>query len=246
MPLQRILATSGGFLPTGVGRNVEAGGIIRRALALTGRDRPKVCLLMTATGDDANYLLRTYQALSRAGCEVTHLEVFPMPNADPEELLLSSDLVWVGGGSVANLLALWQLHGIDTAMRHAWKAGVILGGVSAGSICWHVGGPTDSFGPLLRPITNGLALLPYANGVHYDSEPQRRPLLQALVAAGTLPTSYASDDGVGILYEGTEPVEVITDREVDPTTGAAAYRIERIDGIACETRLAPGRIARNA
>ena len=93
-------------------------------------------------------------------------------------------MVWVGGGSVANLLALWRLHGLDQSFRQAWEAGVVLSGVSAGSICWHVGGTTDSFGPDLRPVTNGLAFLPYSNGVHYDSEAQRRPLYQRLVADG--------------------------------------------------------------
>ena len=88
-------------------------------------------------------------------------------------------MIWVWGGSVAGLLAMWRLHGVDEAMRLAWQAGVVLTGVSAGSICWHVGGTTDSFGPTLRPITNGLGLLPYSNGVHYDSEAQRRPLFQS-------------------------------------------------------------------
>ena len=103
--------------------------------------------------------------------------------------LLDQDVVWVGGGSVANLLAVWRVHGLDEVMREAWEAGVVLAGVSAGSICWHVGGTTDSFGPDLRPVTDGLALLPYGNGVHYDSEERRRPLLHRLVADGTLPTS---------------------------------------------------------
>jgi len=143
--------------------------------------------------------------------------------------------VWVDGGSVAGLLALWELHGVGAAMRAAWEAGVVLGGISAGSLCWHVGGPTDSFGPELRPITNGLALLPYGNGVHYDSEPQRRPLLHRLVADGTMPMSYATDDGVGLVYDGTELVEAVTDRP-----GAGAYRIERSGkGTAVETRIEP-------
>ena len=120
-----------------------------------------------------------------------------------------------------------RVHGIDEAARDAWERGVVLGGVSAGSICWHVGGPTDSFSPVLRPITNGLGLIPYGAGVHYDSEEQRRPLLHSLVRDGVLPTSYATDDRVGIRYEGTEPVEVVTDYDVDPATGPAAYRVER-------------------
>ena len=94
--------------------------------------------------------------------------------------------------------------------------------MSAGSICWHVGGPTDSFGPTLQPVTDGLGLLPYGNGVHYDSEEQRRPLLQSLVADGSLPLSYCTDDRVGILYEGTDTVEVLTDYPVDPAMGPAA------------------------
>ncbi len=127
-----------------------------------------------------------------------------MPNVDdPAAFLLTHDVAWVSGGSVANLLALWRLHGLDQAFRRAWAAGVVLAGVSAGSICWHAGGTTDSFGPRLRPVTNGLGFLPGSNGVHYDAEPQRRPLYQRLVADGTLPAGYATDDGVGLLYRGT-------------------------------------------
>ncbi len=114
---------------------------------------------------------------------------------------------------MAGLLALWRLHGIDEAMAAAWQAGVVLTGVSAGSLCWHVGGTTDSFGPTLRPVTNGLGLVPFSNGVHYDSEPQRRPLFQQLVADGVLGAGYATDDGAGILYRGTEFVEAVTEQD---------------------------------
>ena len=157
-----------------------------------------------------------------------------MPNVeDMREHLLAQDVVWVWGGSVAGLLAMWRLHGLDDVFREAWQAGVVLTGVSAGSLCWHVGGTTDSFGPELRPITNGLALLPYSNGVHYDSEPQRRPLFQSLVADGTLPDGYATDDGVGLLYRGTELAGALAERD-----GAGAYRVERgPDGTAVETPL---------
>jgi peptidase E len=104
--------------------------------------------------------------------------------------------------------------------REAWESGVVLTGVSAGSICWHVGGTTDSYGPELRPVTDGLALLPWSNGVHYDSEPARRPLFQSLVADGTLPSGYATDDGAGLLYRGTELVEALAERD-----DAGAYRV---------------------
>ncbi len=240
----RILATSGGFVATDRWGVPQPGGLVKEALRLTGKDRPKVAFVLTASGDDRSYLTRMYGAFRGWAVDVTHLELFVMPNADPRELLLEQDLVWVGGGSVANLLAVWRVHGLDETMREAWESGIVLGGVSAGSICWHVGGPTDSFGPTLRPVTNGLGLLPFGNGVHYDSEAQRRPLLHRLVAEQVLPLSFATDDGVGVLYEGIEPVAVLTDTEQDPQTGSAAYRIERGSaGAAVETRLAPGPIA---
>jgi len=242
MTTRRILATSGGFLATDRWGVMRPGGLMLEALRLTGAERPRVCLVMTASGDDASYLSRSYAALGALGCDVDHLALFTMPNRDPEEVLARSDLVWVGGGSVANLLALWRLHGVDTAMRAAWDRGTILAGVSAGSICWHVGGPTDSFGPTLRVVTDGLALLPYGNGVHYDSEEQRRPLLRRVVGDGLLPTSYATDDRIGILYEGDQAVRVIADLDVDVETGPAAYRIERVGGDVVETRLPVGEI----
>jgi cyanophycinase-like exopeptidase len=169
-----------------------------------------------------------------------HLELFPMPNASVDELIGSSDAIWVGGGSVANLLELWRLHGVDTALRDAWQRGVVLGGVSAGSICWHEGGTTDSYGPELRPVTNGLAFLPYANGVHYDSEEQRRPLVHSLVEAGTLGVTYCTDDYSGILYEGTDAVEVVIDQEPTDERNPMAYRVELSDGEVVETALSPG------
>ena len=212
MATPRILASSGGFMNNGVQGVMRPAGIFKEAMRLTGKDRPRVCFVMTATGDDKNYLTMSYEALNGIA-DVCHLSLFTQPTAEIEERLCGSDIIWVGGGSVANLLAVWRVHGVDDVMKAAWEKGVILGGVSAGSICWHMGGTTDSFGPELKPITNGLNLLPYGNGVHYDSEAQRRPLLHSLVADGTLPLSYATDDRIAILYEGTEPVRVIADRD---------------------------------
>lgn len=132
---------------------------------------------------------------------------------------------------------MWRLHGVDTALHTAWQAGVVLTGISAGSIYWHVGGTTDSFGPELRPVTDGLGFVPYANGVHYDSEDQRRPLLQRLVGEGVLPAAYATDDGAGVLYRGTEFVEAVAEKD-----GAAAYFVEARDGVAVETQLDTQRV----
>ena len=222
--------------------SARLGAMLIDALALTGKDRPRVCLVNTAVGDDLYDYAIGYEAFNAAGCDVTEFKVFTQPSADPEERLCGSDLVWVGGGSVANLLALWRLHGVDTAMRSAWEQGVILGGVSAGSICWHLGGTTDSFGPILQPVTNGLGFLPYANGVHYDHEAQRRPLLHELMKREVLaPLAYATDDSVGIWYEGVDATTVVSDAPVDPVNGPAAYKVELVDGEIVETRFGVGR-----
>ena len=234
----KIFATSGGFLPSGRGPyQWRRGPIIEHAIALAGSpDRPRFCYIGTAGGDNVNGIAAVYQAFAGSDVRTSHLELFSMPNVDDVRAhLLAQDVVWVGGGSVANLLAVWRVHGLDEVLSECWEAGVVLGGVSAGSICWHVGGPTDSYGPELRPALGGLGLLPYGNGVHYDSEAQRRPLLHRLVAEQVLPTSYATDDGVGLVYEGTELVEAVADRP-----GVAAYRVERTaDGTANESRIEP-------
>jgi peptidase E len=241
MTTARILATSGGFVAGPVQRSARLGKMLLDALALTGATRPRVCVLETASGDDPSTYAIVYEAFNTAGCDVSELKLFPQPSADPEERLARSDLVWVGGGSVANLLALWRLHGVDTAMRAAWEKGVILAGVSAGSLCWHVGGPTDSFGPTLRPVTNALGFVPYANGVHYDTEAQRRPLLQNLVAHGTWPeVAYATDDHVGIWYEGTDATRVVGDSNYAAFIGPAAYVITREGDGVVERRVGVG------
>ncbi len=234
MATRQILATSGGFVRDARG-NLVPGPLVKRALELSGADRPRLCYLGTAMGDEPADRAQVYAAFRGWSVEVSHLALYPWPNvADIRAHLLAQDVIYVDGGSVANLLALWRLHGIDAIMREAWDAGVVLTGISAGSICWHVAGPTDSFGPDLRLSPPGLALLPYGNGVHYDTEVQRRPLLQGLVASGELPLSYATDDGVGLHYVDVEMVEAVADR-----AGVAAYVVERVGGVAVERRIEP-------
>jgi peptidase E len=214
----------------------EVGPLTDYAVELSGVHgrAARVCFLATAVGDDSATIRYFYDAAQLRGFAPSHVTVFAMPNvADVAEHLLGQDVIWVSGGSVAGLLAMWRLHRIDEAMRVAWQAGVVLTGVSAGSLCWHIGGTTDSFGPDLRPVTDGLALVPYSNGVHYDSEEQRRPLFQSLIADGTLPSGYATDDGVGLLYRGAEFVEALSEED-----GKGAYFVERAaDGTAVETAL---------
>jgi peptidase E len=221
-----ILATSGG-LRSGYRTELEFGPLIHFAIELagvTGR-APRLCHVGTAFGDSRCYSARVTEAGQVAGIEVSHLNLFPMPPTDDlDDFVGSHDVVWVNGGSVANLLAVWDVHGLGAVMRRAWEAGVLLAGVSAGSICWHVGGPTDSYGPELRLQRNALAMLPYGNGVHYDSEPRRRPLVHEAVAAGALPMTYCTDDGAGLLYRGTTMVEAVTER-----AGGNCYVVSRDD-----------------
>ncbi|WP_216905480.1 peptidase E [Nocardia noduli] len=229
-----ILATSGGI---GAGQRtrftftpltdfaVELSGVSGRA--------PRICLLATAMGDDKAVLHYLTEAAQSRGFVASHVSLFPMPSVeDITAHLLEQDVVWVFGGSVAGLLAMWRLHGVDRALRTVWQAGVVLTGISAGSICWHAGGTTDSFGPRLEPVTNGLAFVPYANGVHYDSEAQRRPLLHELVGAGVIPAAYATDDGAGLLYRGTDFIEAVAEN-----ADAGAYFVEAHDRTAMETAL---------
>ncbi|MGC5011170.1 Type 1 glutamine amidotransferase-like domain-containing protein [Streptosporangium sp. DT93] len=232
-----IVAIGGGsFRPSARHGSIEASPLLRYALDLSGQDRPRLGLLATATGDDSEWLLKMYGAFRDWDVEVSHLSLFPMPNIeDPREWVLGQDVVYVSGGSVANLAALWRLHGLDEIFEEAWRAGVVLSGQSAGALCWHVGGNTDSFGPELRAWSDGLGLLPYACGVHYDSDPQRRELLHASVASGELPMGYAADEGVALHYVGTEFIQAVSVRP-----GGHAYRVEHDgSGGAKEFRIEP-------
>jgi peptidase E len=230
-----IVATSIGFQPDGPDMmNVRPGPAYSYAARLAGAGpHPRLCIVGTPAGDDPALLSVFHHAFSKLDMVVSHLSLFPMPNFDDVEGHLGKqDVVWVCGGSTANLLALWRLHGLDRILRDAWQAGVVLMGVSAGSLCWHLGGTTDSFGLPLRPVTDALGFLPYSNSPHHDAEPERRPLIHRLIAEGTLPAGYATDNGSGLVYRATDLHEAIAEKP-----GAQAYFIERRGSEAQETPL---------
>jgi peptidase E len=186
---------------------------MRYAIELSGQERPRLCVLNQAVGDDPAANLRIYDRLANSPVRVRHLSLFPMPNVkDPEDLLMSQDIIFVGGGSVANMVAVWRVHGIDEILRKAWLAGIVLAGSSAGGICWFEGGTTDSFGLKLRPFTEGLAMLPGSFCPHYNSEGERRPLYRRLVADGTLSAGLACDDGVAAHFVDDTLTEMVADR----------------------------------
>jgi peptidase E len=196
-----------------------------------GRERPRVCFVPTASGDSEAYVAAFYAAFARRS-EASHLSLFGRTVVDLEAFVLEQDIVYVGGGNTANMLAIWRVHGLDRILASAWESGVVLAGTSAGSNCWFEGSTTDSFGPLAA-FPDGLGFLPGSHSPHYDSEPGRRPTYQRLVAEGALPDGHAADDGAGFVFDGTELAEVVASR-VD----ARAYRVVRgLDGQAVETEL---------
>ncbi|KRC47240.1 peptidase [Leifsonia sp. Root227] len=219
-----IVATCGGLIP-GTWTDAAYGPLIEHAIELarvSGR-RPRVVHVNTAGGDQRQIEGTELEAARLAGVDASHLRLFPHPNVDDVRAhILSQDVVWVSGGSLVNLLAVWRAHGLDAVFREAWQAGVVLAGGSAGALCWHSGGTTASFGPQIDAVPDGLGLLSESLGVHYDSDPNRRVAHRAAVAAGTLPEGYALDEGVGIVYAGTSVVDVIAER-----AGQFAWRVER-------------------
>ena len=230
-----ILATSAYFRPGNYGLlSLRPGPIHYFAAELANAKAPKICVLNQASGDPETRLGAYYAAFAGTDFVPSHLALFPMPNVENiREHLLAQDVIWVGGGSVANLCAVWRVHGLPDILHEAWQAGVVLGGVSAGSICWHAGGSTDSFTYELSAFTDGLGFLPYSNGVHYDAEERRRPRMHEFIGNGTLPDGYATDDGAGLVYRGTELSEVVADRE-----GPRGYELRRTpEGLVSETSL---------
>lgn len=177
-------------------------------LALTGVDHPRLALLPTGSADSDNVIARFYDAFARKA-QCTHLPLFKRDR--PVDLLLEQDAIYVSGGNTANLLAIWRVHGVDAALRQAWRQGTVLSGVSAGALCWFEGGVTDSFGAL-APLKDGLGFLSGSCCPHYDGEVERRPAYTRLVASGALPPGVAAGDGAALCYRDTELVEAVTSR----------------------------------
>jgi dipeptidase E len=211
---ERVIVAMGGGAET----EERTRALIVHALSLSGRERPQVCYVPTAIGDDPAGIVRFHELL-RGRATVEHIPFFPWPPPDLRERVLGSDVVFIGGGNTANMLAIWRVHGFDGLLREAWEAGIVLCGWSAGMICWFEAGVTDSFGPQLEGLRDGLAFLSGSACPHYDGEERRRPVYQRLVAEG-FPAGVAADDGVGLVYRGTGLDEAVSVRP-----GATAYRV---------------------
>jgi peptidase E len=203
-------------------------GLESQLLRMTGKERPRVCFLPTASADDADYTVIFYEAFS-GRADPTHVVFHPWPPEDLRDRIVGSDLVFVGGGNTANMLAIWRVHRVDGMLREAWEAGAILCGSSAGMICWFEAGVTDSFGPDLLGMRDGLGFLPGSACPHYDGEELRRPRYHEFVREG-FPAGYAAEDDVGLVFHGTELAEAIS-----AAPGQRAYRVELRGGEVVET-----------
>jgi dipeptidase E len=231
---RQIVAFGGGGFS-----DVDPSPIDDYVLDLTGAGRPKVCFLATATGDDAHDVVRFYERLSRR-TQASHLSLFATPLPDVRARLLEQDVVYVGGGNTASMLAVWRAHHVDQILRDLWDRGGLLCGVSAGGMCWFEGGVTDSVGPKLAALTDGLGLLAGSFCPHLDPDPGRRAVFHRLVTDGVLPDGYALDDGVALRFEGAKLVDVVSERPE-----ASAFKVERVDGGIVETSI-PSRVLSDA
>ena len=197
----------------GGGFSMEAGNPLLDdyVLSLTGVERPKVCFLPTASGDADHYIVRFYQAFSAERCVPSHVTLFRRDRGAPDlrEQLLAQDLIYVGGGSVISLLGVWRAHGVDRILREAWEAGVVLCGLSAGSLCWFSEGVTSFHGKPAR--IRGLGLLPWSNCVHYGNEPGRREAYHEHLRRGMCP-GYAAEDGSALHFRGARLVGAVSSR----------------------------------
>jgi peptidase E len=188
-------------------------------LGLAGTERPRVLVVPTAVAEKAEITAAIFEQLSPRAV-VSQLSFFPWPPAGLRELALAQDAIYVTGGNTANALAIWRVHGFDAILREAWEAGVVLAGWSAGMICWFEAGVTDSFGPQLEGMRDGLGFLPGSACPHYDGEGERRPVYTRLVGEEGFPPGLAADDLVALRFDGTELAEVVSSR-----AGSRAYRV---------------------
>jgi peptidase E len=225
-PTRKILIAGGGFDTS----------YIRYMAQLSGKARPRICYLPTASADDQDGIIRFYQQ-----CAPLAVEPFVQPSFIEslsqtqgwDEVFLSMDGIVVSGGNTLNQQAIWKAQGIDVVLRQAWERGIVLGGASAGSLCWFEEGTTDSR-PKALSIVKCLGFLPGSHSPHYDSEPGRRPLYQRLIGAGEMKPGYAVDDNAGLYFEGTTLKRVVTARR-----GAQAYQVRVEGGRVVETALTP-------
>jgi dipeptidase E len=232
--MRTILAMGGG------GFTADPGdpALDELVLQLAAKPVPRILFLPTASGDPRDQIARFHSAFGDRPCEPDVLSLFRLAELRRPlaEVVLSQDVIYVGGGSMRNLLAIWHVHGLDRLLREAWERCVVLAGLSAGAMCWFQGGVTTSNGP--PQPTPGLGLLPGSLSVHADGQPARAPVYRAAVADGTLPPGWLADDGAALLFR-----DMTLERVVSARRGAGAARVDLVDGEVVQTPIEPDLIA---
>lgn len=224
-----ILAMGGGGFTTGLDPALDDF-----ALSLTGVREPRVLFLPTASGDPAGQIQAFRQRFGGRSCRPDVLSLFRRHGSERPlaDIVAEQDLVYVGGGSMRNLLAVWRTHGLHACLHDAWRAGTVLVGLSAGAMCWFEGGVTKSFGP--PAPSPGLGWLPGSLTVHADGEPERLPVWLEAVRRGELPGGWAADDGVGLLFRDDRLERAVTSRP-----GTTALRVDAVGGELVRRRVEP-------
>lgn len=226
---RKILIAGGGF-------NTP---FIRYMAELTGKERPKICYLPTASADSQAGTLTFFRNCAPLNVEPSMQESFIASTRQSrswEEVFLSVDAIVVSGGNTLNQQAIWRAQGIDVILREAWDRGIVLGGASAGSLCWFEEGTTDSR-PKELTIVKCLGFLRGSHSPHYDAEPGRRPLYHQLIGSGEMKPGYACDNNAGLYFEDNEVRRVVSARD-----GAKCYHVSLVDGQVVERVLEPERI----
>ena len=228
-PLKQIVAMGGG----GWGMEPNNPLLDFYIYNLSDKAEPRVCFVPTASGDSEEYIERFYQHFTPKPTQLSHLSLFKPPTADLKSFIFEQDIIYVGGGNTKNLIALWKEWQLDSILREAWDRGIILCGLSAGSICWFKEGVTDSI-PGKYTVLKCLGFLSGSNCPHYDGETRRRPDYHQLLSQNKIDDGYGADDGVGLHFIGDRLHKIISSRPQ-----AMAYRVVKQNGKVIEQPLKP-------
>jgi len=227
-----MLAQDQYIFPYGGGQNKA---FIKQIIKLTGKERPKICYLPTASGDSEQAIIRWYELVHDLSVEPYVQKVWISSYNQKESfesVLLSMDAIVVGGGNTLNMMAIWKVQGIDVALKKALEKGIVLAGGSAGSLCWFNNGTTDSR-PKELTVVDGLGFLPFSHSPHYHSEEYRRPLYHKNIESGIFKAGYAMDDYSGVIFKNGKPFKVVS---TDPTK-YNSYFVSMKDGKLVEEKL---------
>lgn len=215
--MRQIIAMGGG----GFSMEPDNPLLDQYILQQANKPQPKICFIPTASGDAEGYIEKFYDFFHQQPCIPSHLSLFKPPTRDLERFVLEQDIIYVGGGNTKNLLVLWKEWGLDGILKKAWQQGIVLAGLSAGSICWYEEGVTDSYGDKLEPL-QALGFLKGSHCPHYDGEAERRPAYRQFIEQGNLQEGVAADDGAAIHYVDQDIKRIVSSRPA-----AKAYRVSK-------------------